>query len=596
MNVSNTTKNEYRADSIKKEYRIYFPDLDLEVGTGQIDSESMELIESLSESDSIEFVGCISSQFKITLHDVSDNLKGERIEAYVYTDNSIEEPICLFHGKVEDVSISANKSHKSLTAYDILYEKGDIEVANWYKGLRFPITLKNFRDSLFNFLEITQETITLPNDSIQIDKQYSPNTMKSLDVIKSICQINGVFGIINRDNKFEYRILPKSDSASVTEAIQYQKGLEFQEYIVNPVDKLTIRQTENDEGVSYGSGDNNYIIQGNMFTLNLEQETLETIAENIYPNVEGFYYTPFVSDNNGLPWIECGKDIVSYNVYDYDNSTPTNPVYKALTFFILRRELSGIQNLRDSYSAEGDEFQRIFVTDLQSKIDTIIEQIQQMSGKMLDYSLNYVFFTNESKIVVSDGETQEIVNVNFSVSRETQVLVNMEYLLFAETKVNGINYYDVNATINYYLDNVLIDTRIPKEVYIDGNHILNLLYPLIINDRNNHKWKVTITSNGGSITIDIGQAQNIISGQGLVVNDWDGNIDIYDSIPTISVNTLPAVNVVGITEDVSTSLHDVIGNNISDNIGLIAVDAMRSVSVVGITESVDVTVEEVQSE
>lgn len=595
MNVSNNTKNEYRADSVKKEYRIYFPDIDLEVGTEQIDSESMELVESLSESDSIEFIGCISSQFKITLHDVSDNLKGERIEVYVYTENSIEEPICLFNGKVNDVSISANKSHKSLTAYDILYEKGDIEVANLYKGLTFPITLKNLRDSLFSFLGITQETITLPNDDIEIDKQYSPNTMKSLDVIKSICQINGVFGIINRENKFEYRILPKSESASVTEEIQYQKKLEYQEYIVNPVDKLTIRQTENDEGVSYGSGDNNYIIQGNMFTLNLEPETLEIIAENIYPNVEGFYYTPFESDNNGLPWIECGKDIVSYKAYDYENSTSTNPVYKTLKFFILRRELSGLQNLRDSYSADGDEYQRIFITDLQSRIDTILEQIQQMSGKMLDYSLNYVYFTNGSKVVVADGNTEIISSVDFSVTKETQVMINMEYLLLVETKVNGIDYYDVNVEINYYLDNILIDTRIPKEVYTDGNHILNLQYPLFIQDTNNHKWKVTITSNGGSITVDIGQAQNIISGQGLVQSIWDGNIDVSDNISVIPITELPnSVNMIGITDSVSTSLHNSIGVSASDSVNLITIgDIIPSVNVVGITDSVDVTVEEV---
>ena len=587
MNVSEAVKNAYRENSIQKEVRIYFPDLDLTVETDQIDYESMELTESLSETESIEFVGCISSSFKITLHKVSENLKNERIEAYISSGNTEEIP--LFHGIVDDVSISADKSHKTLKCYDELYTKGNTEIAEWYKSIEFPITIGQFRNSLFSYVGITQAETILPNDDIEIEKQYSPNTMKALDAIMSICQINGVFGIINRENKFEYRTSPKSETAQVTETIEFQKSLEFQEYVVNPVDKLTIRQTEQDEGVSYGDGDNNYIIQGNMFTLNLDEETLLQIAENIYPNVEGFYYTPFESDNNGFPWIEVGKDIVSYETYDYDNSTEEHAVYKTLEFFILSRTLSGLQNLRDSYSAQGDEFQRIFITDLQSRVETIVEQINEIVGQLEDYSLNYVVFTNTNRIVINDGEEVSTWRATFAIQKPTQVMINIEYLLDCETKVDGRKYYDLELEVNYYYDRYLIDTRKPIETYVDGKHILKLYYVLYVeNAQIQHTFEVRLIANGGKATLDIGQGINTLVGQKLVGDVWDGTFDIRQVVTQITLPTPSAMRMNGVTDAVSISAQVPTPIMITDEIAQILLGKPSAMAVNGVDDTVEI--------
>lgn len=590
MNVTETTKNAYRNDSGLKEVRLYFPDLDLTISTGQIDSESMELVESLSEDESIEFVGCIASQFKITVHNISENIKGEEIEAYITCEDTEEIPI--FHGVVDSVSISGDKSHKSLTCYDELDTKGNIDVAEWYKGLTFPISLKDLRDSLFSYLGMTQVLVALPNDSIEVEKQYSPNTMRALDVIKSICQINGVFGIINRENKFDYRTLPKSESATVTEEIQYYKALEYQEYTVNPVDKLTIRQTEQDEGVSYGDGENNYIIQGNMFTLNLEEETLEEIAENIYPNVEGFYYVPFESDNNGFPWIECGKDIVSYTSYDYDNSTESNPVYKTMVFYILKRTLFGLQNLRDSYEAEGDEYQRVFITDLQSRVETIVEQVSSIVGQLEDFSLNYVVFTNENKLIIHDGDEVSVWRVNFAVQKPTQVMVKLEYLLECETTVENGVYNDLNLTVKYYFDDIFIDTRQPKQTLVDGDHILSLYYILNVDNANiQHKFEVRLVADGGEATIDIGQALNTMVGQKLIGQVWDGTLEVRQIVPrTNIISPIPMITN-DISDSISCETQIPISDSISQSIRRLIMTKPEQIIVNDIAETMSTEVE-----
>lgn len=407
MEVSQKVKDEYRANSVTKHVTLQFPELNISVGTEQIHSESMRLSESLIEKDSMEFVGCIASKFKIRVNGLKEDIKGKKITATISTENTQDEPITLFHGVVDSAVKQSNKQIKEIVAYDELYIKGNIDLSAWYKSLKFPITLKDLRDSLFGYIGIEQVETSLPNDDVAISKQYDPNSLQALAVIKAVCQINGVMGIINRNNKFEYRILggineipypsttlfpsshlfPANPAVALAaaervakdisaETFSFYKKVEYEEYEVKPIDKVTIRQTENDAGVTYGTGTNNYIIQGNMFTYGLPTSTLITIAQRIYDSIGGFSYYPFTSDNNGLPFLECGLDAANYYMIDYEESTPDNTEYKQQSYYILNRELSGIQNLRDSYSAKGEEYQSEFVTDLQTQIDIIKRNTQ----------------------------------------------------------------------------------------------------------------------------------------------------------------------------------------------------------------------------
>lgn len=420
MDVSEATKKAYKSDSVHKNLNIYFPELDLSISHPNIYAESMRLKESILEKNSIEFVGCIASMFSIQIYGISSDLKGKKIEASISADDT--DDIYIFHGVVDSAVKQSNKNYKKITAYDELYTKGNIDVSSWYNSLTFPVSLKNLRDSLFEYIGITQEEKELPNDSILISKQYDPKSLQALSVIKAICQINGAFGIINRDGKFEYRILGKISnpypsmylfpstnlfpanpvvavaaaermaSEIQAENFSFYKKVNYEEYEVKPVDKLTIRQNENDAGVTYGAGTNNYIIQGNMFTYGLDNSTLKSVAANIYQNVQGFSYHPFTSDNNGLPFLECGKDAVSYTMVDYENSTNGNIEYNQQEFYILNRDLTGIQALRDSYGANGEEYQTEFVTDLQTQIDVVKQNVkQEVENTINDYDFSDKF-------------------------------------------------------------------------------------------------------------------------------------------------------------------------------------------------------------
>lgn len=416
MEVSENVKNAYMGTGKTKYITLEFPELGKTImtGDGRIHSDSLHLSESISNSNSIEFVGCIASQFKITVSDIEEEIEGKKIVVKIHTDGTEDEPIPLFKGIVDSAEGQSNTRAKDIIAYDELYKKGSTKVAAWYKSLKFDITLKDLRDSLFDYIGLEQVKMDLPNDNVTIKKQYNPNVLQALVVIKAICQINGVFGIVNREGKFEYRIVgniekkeglyppfypsPNTfpgvslsalglDNIKLSE-IPFYKNVEFENYKVKPVDKITIRQSEDNEGVSYGNGTNNYIIQGNMFTYGLSKDVLLQVAANIYPNIQGFSYRPFTSINNGLPFLECGLDAVSYMMLNFKKTKETGEmVYDKHDFYILNRELTGIQALKDSYSAQGEKDQKEFITDLQTQIDTLKKSIkQEVEEKVEDYT------------------------------------------------------------------------------------------------------------------------------------------------------------------------------------------------------------------
>lgn len=412
MNVSESTKNAYSSSSMKK-LNIYFPELPLNIPMSNIYSQSMNLNEMLIDGENVEFVGCIASKFEILVSGIYQSIKGKKIQVSIQADDTEEIP--LFNGIVDSAERQTNKNYKKITAYDELYTKGNIDVAEWYKGLSFPRTIKDTRDSLFAYIGLEQLEASLPNDNVTINKEYAPTTLKALSVIKAICQINGAFGIINRYGKFEYRILkePQSkqgafpgltlfppfypgviyeDDGSKIEVkdVSFYKKVDYEEYSVKPVEKVTIRQTDSDVGVTYGDGTNNYIIQGNMFTLNLPENTLKTIAQNVYNNISNIEFVPFTSDNNGYPFVEVGLDAVSYYTYDFEASARarSGDVYNKKTFHVFKRTLTGIQALKDNYGAEGEEYQKEFVTD----VSTQIEQLKNNLSSEVSYQVrNYTY-------------------------------------------------------------------------------------------------------------------------------------------------------------------------------------------------------------
>ena len=585
LNVTQATKNSYLQDSGHKEFTISFPNLNpaITLTNSDLVEDTFELTERVNSGESIEFVGCLSSVLSFTTKTLKADVKGQYVTVSVKCNNT--EAIPLFHGYVDDVEQKPHQPDKVIIAYDILYKLNDTDVAVWYNNLSFPITIKDFRDSLFEELNLTQVSTSLTTDNIQIVKQYNPAELKALDVIKSICQFNCVFGRINRGGNFEYMSVP--DPTTVKQQIDYYKEATYQEYYVKPVDKLTIRNTGSDD-IIYGGGENNYVIVDNFFAKGLEDETLTSLAESLYTLVSGFNYQPFNADVNALPYMEC-LDVVSLPVQDLDTQ-----VVSQLPYIILERTIKGIQVFRDNLVAEGDEYQHVFESDLSLQIEELKKQLEVIRGDMDNLKFAYYLITNNSDIDIADGEEKPIIDVYFSAKDKSVVTFNCEILLEAETTVDDDDYYDAVGKITYFLDGNEIGGYYPTETWQDGKHILRLYYYITVQDAGTKRFQAFMEMNGGSIHINTANLKGAIYGQNLAgADDWNGIIQVDERVSAFNLEEtgfasvsdaislwFPTVMQIGNTDNVSAfNLNEVSIANATDSaVAVIRIDSYRRVT------------------
>lgn len=406
-----TYESLFLTDSTEKQMTITDGD-EIILTNAEIHQEQFELHESLCSNNNLDFGACESSYIKFTTSHLNP-LKNKVLTVSEVLTTHTEDPFIFGTYKVVDDKLTADRTKREVTAYDSLYEVINADVLDWYNTIlpdsETTVTLKQFRDSFFSHFGITQETTTLPNDNETISKTIITNSLSGKDVLHAICEMNGCFGRINRENKFEYvyvygkkglypsqtlfpsnKIYPSigggRDPYEVGENGTYI-SCTFEDYVVQRITKLVIKGTENDVGVSVGSGDNVYTIVGNF--LLYDTENLETIAQKIYAKIAGVYYRPCELDAIGNPCLEVGDSILV--------ETRDRNVFS----LIMQRTLRGVQALKDTYIATGDEKR-------DEGLNLFNEQIVRIKGKTntLERTLDHTI----SELTDFEEETQSTLS------------------------------------------------------------------------------------------------------------------------------------------------------------------------------------------
>lgn len=369
-------------DGTDKQLNIVSTDGKVNITNSEIHYEQFELKESLCSQSELTFGSCEASQIKFKISNVFTSMVGMQLA--VTTTLEGQKDALFSFGKYWVVSDkpTADRRYRNVTAYDFMYYILNKDVAAWYKGLTFPMTLRQFRDSFCAYVGVEQEEITLVNDDMVVEKTIDPEELPGKTVIEAICEINGCFGHIGRNGKLRYVVLEQmieglypaddlypsddlypADPLGTTEVSKSNYiSCQYEDFICQHIDKLQIRQEENDIGAISGTGNNCYIIEDNFLVYGKSAADLQTIADNVLSVIGVVWYRPAQVEARGNPCLEVGDGILLY--------TTRETIYT----YILQRTLKGIQALRDSYMAEGEEYRTGQVNGLQ-------KQIIQLKGK-----------------------------------------------------------------------------------------------------------------------------------------------------------------------------------------------------------------------
>lgn len=395
--INSNLKEKYWDSGTDKQMAISVVGTNQKIDNSMLEIGTFALEESLCSESELKFGACEANCVKFTARNTAGNIIGKTISIKETIDGDSENPMPYGVFKVASDVPTADRTKRQITAYDAMYDIINTDVKSWYAGLSFPMTLKQFRNSFFAHLGIAQVETNLVNDSMTVNKTIvaaqtddssavtEESAISGKTVVTAICEINGCFGNINREGKFEYVFLKAITSAlypaedlfpadnlfpsdANTESMTgHYITFDYEDFRSKAITQLEIKTSEDNAGAIVGTAGNNYSITGNFLVSDKTGAELEQIANNLLPIMAQAGYTPIKSCTCvGNPCLTLGEPI------------RFNTTREIVETYLLQRTLTGVQSKRDSISAQGTQTHSAKVNSIR---DTI-ESVERRTGKL----------------------------------------------------------------------------------------------------------------------------------------------------------------------------------------------------------------------
>ena len=393
------------------------------------------------------------------------------------------------------------------------------------------------------FAQTEEQVRALPNGDYAF-ALYSENDITTCrDLLSWVAQTMACIATATRDGKIELRTYGGEAVDEIGSGTRWE-GSSFSDYVtrytgvsvVNIDKQETIyKGAEVDDALTYNLGSNPL----------LQNMQLDEVLGNILEALGEIAYTPFNVDRSGCPAYDL-CDVLTFPDGIGGNRTGCIMAYE--------------YDYHDVFMIDGYGSNPALM-GAQSKEE---KEIAGLMSRTNANQIQYYTFTNGNRITV-DNHNTEIMRIRFGSMKDTTAVFHAEIKLDADTEET------VKGTVTYiYNENEM--TYHPVETWIDGNHLLHLLYYYQIDAAEINTLRVLMRTEGGTVTIERADIQAAISGQGLAASDkWDGWIDVEDAILVASFRVC-GQTVDAFAEDVDVDLVDVITLEIGDDIADVILD------------------------
>ena len=467
--INSSLKEKYWDSATDKQMVISVVGTNQKIDNSMLEIGTFSLEESLCSESELKFGACEANCVKFTARNTAGNIIGKTISIEETIGGDSENPMPYGVFKVASDVPTADRTKRQITAYDAMYDIINTDVKAWYAGLSFPMTLRQLRNSFFAHLGIEQAVATLPNDSMTVNKTIVATqtddssavteepAISGKTVVTAICEINGCFGNINREGKFEYVFLKAITSAlypaedlfpadnvfpsdANTESMTgHYITFDYEDFKSKAITQLEIKTSEDNAGAIVGTAGNNYSITGNFLVSDKTGAELEQIANNLLPIIAEAEYTPIKSCTCvGNPCLTLGEPI------------RFNTTREIVETYLLQRTLTGVQSKRDSISAQGTKAHSARVNSIR---DTI-ESVQKRTSK-LERNADHLQSTYEN---LEDQTNSKFEQTAESITAEITNRQNADNVISAslELKVGKNDNDQVVSMINASADQIIL--------------------------------------------------------------------------------------------------------------------------------------------
>ena len=365
--------------------------------------ERFELQENFNSSENWAFGSVEPSVISIDIREdgTIPLLENKTFRLYLYFDGNSSTMMYVGTYVFDEDELSDDSKSRTISGYDFAQTIRDIDIIDFYRGLfnaheepdpedpeqtiwvpaREKITVKEARDKFFEYLAdaekgeglpIIQEEVELPNDDFEFAFDVDTEALSGGQFIEDICEINGRYGHFGRQLStatatknyaiFQYIRVERYDEAGTKIGNDMRmngvmKGL----YETASIGRLRVYNRDSvligyyDDG--YKKKMSKYNIYDNILIDDLTKSkttkaALKQMLMNIYDSIRYRKYVPFKIKAPADLCREVGDRITIYTDVDVATEEGNAKSFKTLIF---TRKISGIQNMVDSYSAQGDK-------------------------------------------------------------------------------------------------------------------------------------------------------------------------------------------------------------------------------------------------
>lgn len=475
--IAGKNKELYYTESIDKQLNIEVIGTKHVIDNTTREQDTFTLTETLNDGTELKFGSCMPNQISFTGREVPIATKGMKLRPVEILEGNEDDPFVYGTYTVQSDTPTADRTKRQIVAYDAMYDIINVDAKSWYDGLSFPMTLKAFRDSFFAHLGIEQKETNLVNDSMTVNKTLvttqsddssvtAESTISGKTIIEAICEINGAFGNIGRDGKFEYVILPSIVSALYPAEDLYPRDdlfpsdantesmaghyitFDYESFQSKAITQLEIRADDSTAGAVVGNAGNTYVISGNCLIADKTGAELEQIANNLLPIMKQAAYTPIKSCTCvGNPCLELG-DPIRFNTSQ-----------EIVETYILQRTLTGVQSKRDSIVSQGVEnhskntnSMRETLANVQRRTSTLERNADHLLAQFNDLDEN-----TSSQLEMTASQIQAEVTARLNSEAEMSTRISQSAHSIGLTASGGDQ--SVGLTIQLYDENGnVIDT------------------------------------------------------------------------------------------------------------------------------------------
>lgn len=382
LNIPNDLKQKYTGDLLP-------PDVVLNIaGTTYTNKDftsgSLKIKESLCSKDTLDLTSVEASTLKVTIAKENGNVTGLIGKRVTVKQGALDLGVYT----IVNAKLSTDYT-TDIECYDDLKKFVDADVSDWWNTqLVFPLTLKDLLIKLCERVGVlTELPNTWTNSDMQVTKTAYFQNLKASELLGYIQEASGTFFRMSRSGKLK-AISPNKTPTEIPFTRLFNDAT-ISDTVTPAIEKLAIKSSEKDLGVSSGKADGNtYLILANPLLFGLSTAQMKSISDKLFPAYKWQAYKPCKASYKSLPYLEVG---------DWVKVTTFKGIIA--TFPIFSRELSDINLIADTIETKGKKEQKKTVSSA--------KQIQVLSWNVHEMENTLETFRSDIKNI-----TTEVGNAN----------------------------------------------------------------------------------------------------------------------------------------------------------------------------------------